>query len=67
MRVDVDLIDKAKEIVLEEQAKYAKKGDRRGKERIVLMLLAELHDLRTRLKIAPAPMDEKQWKKYLKS
>lgn len=66
MRVDVDLKDEALQIVLDEQAKYAKKGKTRGKERIILLLLTELYHLRIKDSIAPpAPMSKKEWKKFI--
>jgi hypothetical protein len=66
MHVQVYLQDKAKEVVLDEQAKYAKKGKRMGKERLINLLLAELYERRIYDSIA-TPMTNKQWRKFLKT
>lgn len=68
MRVDVDLTDKAKDIVLSEQALYVERGTPRGKERIIIILLSELYERRLKDSISPPPpMSNTVWKKYIKT
>ena len=68
MRVDCDLQGKALEIVLSEQSMLIKKKTPRGKERVINLLLTELYERRLKDTIAPPPpLNNKQWKKYLKT
>ncbi len=67
MRVDCNLQDKALEIVLSEQSKYSKKGKIIGKERLINVLLAELHERRILdAIIEPHLITNAEWKKFLK-
>lgn len=64
----VILNDKASDIVIEEQAKYAKKGTVMGRARIIYLLLIELSERRLLDSINPPnPLSNENWNKYLKT
>lgn len=68
MRVDCNLEGKALEIVLNEQAVLVKKKTPRGKERVINLLLTELHERRLKDAVAPPkPLSNKEWRRYLKT
>ncbi len=69
MRVDIDLKDKALDLVISEQKKYLDKKPSKiiGKERLVNILLAELYERRILdTIIEPHVLTSKEWQLFLK-
>jgi len=62
IKVLVELEGKALQIILDEQSRRAKSGKPIGKERLINLLLTELHELR----IAQPALSNEGWINYLK-
>jgi len=66
--VQVGLEGNALKLINKEQAKRAQDGVPVGKARLINILLSELYDRRIfDTLVKPRPMDNKTWKKFLKT